>query len=146
MTLEPLNINESLITEEKATNYFEDFLFQIIDAINMADVLKDFILEQVPVTDTKVYTCPAATTAEIKGASCFNDDAGAVVLNVNIVQSGGSVATTNQYVQESIATVDSSDKIQGVVGVVLEAGDFISAKSDNAASLNLKVGIAERMA
>lgn len=109
----------------------------------MSILYNDYVQEQLPITDTTIYTCPDATSsAHIHFVNCTNEDTTAATITVNIVKSGGSVAATNQYAVQSIATTESSSLNQ-IWGAVLKPGDFISAKSSDADRLNLKLSIKE---
>ena len=68
-----------------------------------------------------------------------------VTLTVNIVQVGGSVAETNRYYgpRQIYPSGSAPPSLSTLVGIVLEAGDFISVTSDTDSSLNLKIGIKE---
>jgi hypothetical protein len=50
------------------------------------------------------YTSPALTTSIINTASGYNSSAGAIVVTVNIVRSGGAIAAGNIALVKSIAT------------------------------------------
>ena len=103
----------------------------------------DAVSEQLPATDTTIYSCPAtASSAHIQFANATNEDASTTIV-VNIVQSGGSVAVTNQYIPSTTITGTSSSGLTGIVNAVLKPGDFISAIAGAADSINLKLGIKE---
>jgi len=59
------------------------------------------------------------------------------------VQSGHSVAVTNQYIQSKAVVAGGTEVLSEIVGVVLKPGDFISAIAANASRLNLKISIKE---
>lgn len=103
----------------------------------------DNVQEQLGTTDTTVYTCPTtAKSAHIQFGNATNKLGSVATITVNIVQSGGSVATTNEY---AIKAIDSgaSDNLYEVVGAILKAGDFVSCKASDASAINFKLGIKE---
>ena len=103
----------------------------------------DAVSEQLPATDTTIYTCPATvSSAHIQFANVTNEGASTTIV-VNIVQSGGSVAVTNQYVATKTVDTLLTNGLTGIVNAVLKPGDFISAIAGAADSLNLKLGIKE---
>lgn len=102
----------------------------------------DSVLEQVPATDTTVYTVPATVvSAQIIFGNCTAVTSD--TLTINIVKSGGSVATTNRYVDTKNIAAGTPDPLSEIVGSVLKTGDFISADAVTASRLNLKIGIKE---
>lgn len=108
----------------------------------------DAVQEQLPASDTTVYTCPASTKAIITYGICTCEDASASTLTANIVQSGGSAAVTNIYGYGNASagaaiSAGASQSLTNLVGAVLEAGDFISCKAGDADRLNIKFGIKE---
>ena len=110
----------------------------------MSILFTDAIQEQLPATDTTVYICPStASYAKVTFANCTCEDATGDSITINIVQSGGSVAATNQYLQTKAVTAGETDSLPEIVGVILMPGDFVSATAANADRLNLKLSIQE---
>lgn|SRR3990167_3353726 len=110
----------------------------------MTILYEDAVSEQLPATDTTIYTCPAtAKTAHIIFANATNEDAANTTVTVNIVQSGGSVAVTNRYIPPTTITAGTSDGLADIISCVLKPGDFISAVAGDASRINLKFGIKE---
>lgn len=104
----------------------------------------DAVSEQVPASDATVYTCPSTvSSAQIIFANCTNEDASDTTLTVNIVQSGSSVAVTNQYFPSTTIAAGTTNGVTAIVGAILKAGDFISVVAGVADRLNFKVGIKE---
>ncbi len=105
----------------------------------------DAVSEQLPDTDTTIYTCPVgASSAHIQFANVTNENAGAAAtIIVNIVQSGGSVDVSNQYIPIKTIAISSTNGLTGIINAVLKTGDYISAIAGTATSLNLKIGIKE---
>ena len=108
----------------------------------MTIAYKDQILEQVPAAATTIYTAPTIDSAHILAATVFNESASNVVLTGNIVQSGGSVAVTNQYVNV-IIPASKPVVLVSIINAVLKTGDLISFTSDTASALNIKLAIKE---
>ncbi len=104
----------------------------------------DAVLEQVPASATPVYTRPtAAKSATITYAACNNEDSTATTVTVNIVQSGGSVAVTNEYISAKSVASKTNVTLSEIVGRELGAGVSIHALAADASRLNLAIGILE---
>lgn len=104
----------------------------------------DAVSEQLPATDTTIYTAPSGVeSAHVVFGNCTNEDAVDTTLTINVVQSGGAVAVTNRYFPPKTITAGSTDSLSAIVNCVLKPGDFISAVAADAARLNLKLGIKE---
>ncbi len=107
-------------------------------------IFTDAVQESLPAVDTTVYTCPDSATAQIIFGNCANSTGGAITLKANIVQSGGSVATTNEYIPSGTSvTAGNTDPLAEIVGVILQPGDFVSAAASATPGLNFKIGIKE---
>lgn len=104
----------------------------------------DAVSEQLPATDTTLYTAPSTVeSAHIINAVVCCEDATGDAITVNIVQSGGSVAITNQYIQAKAIAAGATESLVDLVGMVLKPGDFISAKAATIDRLNVKLAIKE---
>lgn len=104
----------------------------------------DAVSEQVPATDTTIYTCPStAKSAHIIFANATNEDAANTTITINIVQSGGAVAVTNRYIPPTTITAGTTDGLADIISAVLMPGDFLSAVAADASRINLKFGIKE---
>ena len=104
----------------------------------------DVVSETLPATDTELYTCPtAALSAHIIFANVTNTTGVAATIDVNLVQSGESVASTNLYIDGKTVVANGTDGLTGIVGAVLKPGDIISAIAGTASALNLKIGVKE---
>ena len=110
----------------------------------MTILYKDEVSEQLPATDTTLYTAPSTVeSAHIIGAVVCCEDATGDSITVNIVQSGGSVAVTNQYIQTKAVAAGATENLVDLVGLVLKPSDFISAVAATANRLNVKFAIKE---
>ena len=110
----------------------------------MSIVYVDAVSEQVPITNTTIYTCPSnAASAHVQFANCTNEDGTSTTISINIVQSGGSVGVTNLYVAPTTVNPNATNGLTGIINAILKPGDFISAIAADADRLNLKVGIKE---
>ena len=104
----------------------------------------DAVSEQLPATDTTLYTTPTTVeSAHIISAVVCCEDATGDAITVNIVQNGGSVAVTNQYIQTKSVAAGVTATLSDLVGVVLKPGDVVSAVAATADRLNVKIGIKE---
>lgn len=112
----------------------------------MTVVYQDPILEQVPASDTTVYTAPSSADFEsshVVFAVCSNESSTDTTLTVNLVQNGDAVDVTNRYFPPKTIFAGRTDPVSSIVGAVLKAGDFISVIGGAANNLNLKLGIKE---
>ena len=104
----------------------------------------DAVSEQLPATDTTLYTAPTGVeSVHIIAAIACCEDATGDSITVNIVQSGGSVAVTNQYVQTKAIAAGATENLVDLVGLVLKPGDLISAIAATADRLNVKFSVKE---
>ena len=108
----------------------------------MATSYKDQVLEQAPASATTIYTAPTVSSAHIMAATVFNESTSNVTLTGNIVQTGGTVGVTNQYVN-IIIPAQRGVVISQIIGHILKTGDFISFTAGTADALNLKIAIKE---
>jgi hypothetical protein len=105
----------------------------------------DAVSEQLPATDTTIYTCPSSGvgSSHIIYANATCEDATGDDITINIVKSGGAVAVSNQYLQARAIAAGATEVLSEVIGAVLKPGDFISAKATTASRINLKLSIKE---
>lgn len=108
----------------------------------MATTYKDMISEQVPATNSAIYTAGTLSSAHIMAATVYNTSASNVSIQVNIVQSGGSVASTNRY-SSHIIPAGSERVLYELIGLILNTGDYISVVAGSASALNFKGTIKE---
>ncbi len=101
-------------------------------------------IEQLATTPgATIYSAPANTTAQVVFANCTNESATALTFTIHVVQSGGSLADTNIYLDAKTVGAGKSDFLPEIVGLILSAGDFIIAFGSAGSALNLKLGIKE---
>lgn len=104
----------------------------------------DAVSEQLPATDTTIYTCPAGVTAIIVYGLATCEDATGTTFTTNIVQSGGSAAVTNIHGYDgSSLAAGASERLTKIEGACLHAGDFLSAVAADASRVNMKFTIKE---
>jgi len=139
-------------TEENGlpTRYFYQLILDLWRVRGPMESYTAAEIEQVALTPgATIYTCPSGRSAEVIYANATNESGGAVLLTVHIVQSGGSLADTNIYLDGKSIAAGASDgltKITGEAGkhgCILSAGDFIIIFADTADALNVKLGIRE---
>lgn len=114
----------------------------------MSVIYVDAVSEQLPASDTTIYTCPAGKTAIITYGIATCEDATGTTLTTNIVRSGGAAAVTNIYGYGGAAagaaiSAAASERLSKLEGACLQAGGFISCKAGDAARLNIKFTIKE---
>lgn len=114
----------------------------------MSVVYVDAVSEQLPATDTTIYTCPAGKVAIITFGLATCEDATGDTITTNIVQSGATAAVTNIYgyggaSAGAAVSAGASERLSKLEGACLQAGDFISAKAATANRINVKFTIKE---
>ena len=110
----------------------------------MASPFTSVEIEQLATTPgSTIYTAPTGTTAQVVFANCTNESSSATTFTVHVVQSGGSLADTNIYVDAKALGAGKSDLIPEIVGMWLSAGDFIIAFGSAGSAMNLKLSIKE---
>ncbi len=87
-------------------------------------------------SQTTQYTSTSAKTILDK-MTVTNITSSNAVFSVNLVPSGGSVANSNRVISLRTIAPGETFPCPGVVGQVLESGDFISTLSDTASALVL---------
>ena len=85
-------------------------------------------------TQTAQYTSANAKTV-IDKCVITNVSSSNVKLNVNIVNSGSSVADSNIIISDRIVEPNETYNCPEIVGLILESGDFISTLSSVASAL-----------
>jgi len=104
--------------------------------------IKNAYRDQVPATNTTIYTCPANTTAKVLKCTVTNDSATAETISMHIVESGGAVAD-NRLIVPDVAISTTPYNTPEMVGQILNAGDFVSAIAGAAAQLTLSLNVVE---
>lgn len=89
---------------------------------------------------TTQFTVPSAVDAVIiDRATATNAAVGAATLTVNVVQSGGSASNSNMIVDAKSIAAGDCYLLPELVGQVMTPGDFLSAISDTASAIVLRV-------
>ena len=110
----------------------------------MAVTFRSAEIEQLAVSPgATIYTVPANTTSQVIFANCTNESTGALTFTIHKIQSGGSAGDTNLYVDAKSIGAGKTDLVSEIIGMVLEAGDFITAFGSGATALNLTLSIKE---
>jgi len=86
--------------------------------------------------DVTQYTSAVNTYTTVTRAVFTNVAAAAVLLTVNVVRSGGSVAGTNQVIGAYPISAGEAYVAAELAGLILGPGDFISAKASAGTSIN----------
>ncbi len=82
-------------------------------------------------------TVGANQRATITKCTVHNYGAVAAVVNIRIIESGGTGADNHQIYERTVDPNETLDLV--AMRHTLETGDFIEAKSDTATSLNLRI-------
>lgn len=85
---------------------------------------------------TTQYTSTSAKTV-IDKFTASNTSSSDVVLSVNLVENGGSAATTNRILNRTVAAGDTY-RCPELIGHSLEAGAFISTLCNTASALVIR--------
>lgn len=93
--------------------------------------------------NTVVPAVAYGVVSTIVKCTAYNDNASARTVIINIVNSGGSVATTNRVVSKTLQPGEAYT-FPEVVGQRLTAGMFVSANASAASSVNLKIDLSNR--
>jgi len=86
-----------------------------------------------------LYASPANTRSIIRSASVTNTDTVARTFTFHIVQSGGSASAANMLAKSEPVGPGATYPIYQAVGQALEVGDYITALSDAASVMALRV-------
>ena len=104
----------------------------------------NIVQETLAITDTTLYTLGSTVTnAFITKAIASNSTTTPATITINIVQSGGSVASTNEYVIEETIPANQSVVLYKLIGEQLDPGDFISAIASVTATISLRISVKE---
>ena len=110
----------------------------------MASSFKSAEIEQLAVTPgATIYTAGTNVTSVVTFANCTNESTASATFTIHVVQSGGSLADTNIYVDAKPIGPGKTSLIPELLGCILNEGDFIIAFGSAASALNLKLGIKE---
>ena len=90
-----------------------------------------------------LYTVPSGVDTAIVMFGVCNNVTTDTTLTLHVVDSGGSVAATNQYITTQTVASATPNPLDAITGMVLETGDFISALAADADRLNIRIGILE---
>lgn len=83
-------------------------------------------------SDVTVYTAPTLTTTIIDKMTATNTDGSTRTLNVNLIQSGGSVGSGNLIIKALSLSAGATVDITQIQNQILNTGDQISIKADSA--------------
>lgn len=87
--------------------------------------------------DTTAYTVPAATTTYLKEVWICNTTGSAATLTMNIVNSGGAVATGNQVL--GAKSIPANDIVIIACYQHMNTGDVINLKQGTGSALNVRI-------
>ena len=108
----------------------------------MANVFKNSVTGSIGLTKTKVYQAPSDTVTTVIGLSVANVLTQNISVNVTVTDS--SATKTNHLIKNALITEGGTVVvIGGEQKVVLEANDFISVVSTQAASADVIVSVLE---
>lgn len=105
----------------------------------MAIVLKELVpTKQLENVQTTQYTA-TNVIASIDKATVTNISGGIIVVDVNLVESGGSAGISNLVVQSKAVQPNETYTFPELVGHVLSNGSFISTNCDTATASVFRV-------
>jgi hypothetical protein len=105
----------------------------------------DVAQEQVTASNVTIYTAPVAAnfeSAHIIFANCFNEGSVDTDLTINLVQTGGSVAVTNRYINATMYA-GLPNALSLIIGATFKSGDYMNSVASLASNLNLKITVKE---
>jgi len=91
---------------------------------------------QITSSDATYYTSPATTKTTVTRCVFTNVDTVQRTLTVNVVRSGGSVATTNAVISAYPISPGQAYVSPELAGLILDAGDFLSFKASANSAIN----------
>lgn len=102
------------------------------------------VQETVASAAATLYTAGATLDyAFIAKALAANSTTTPATLTINIVQSGGSVESTNEYVITETIPANQSVVLFKLIGEQLDPGDFISAIASVTSTVSLRISMKE---
>jgi len=105
--------------------------------------VKNAYADQVPATDTTLYTCPANKVARVLKCTACNDTTTVPTITFHKVPSSESVG--DEYLILNALALDSKETrvLYEVEGQVLDAGDIISAIASSANQVSVMLDVVE---
>lgn len=104
----------------------------------------DIVSEAVTVADDTLHTVTStADVGQITNAMVNNPTTTVATITINLVQSGGTLGVTNQYVTTATIPAKRAVVLSEIIGRYLKPGDFISVKASVASVLNLTIALKE---
>ncbi len=107
----------------------------------MVDVLKPVAVVQLTTSYQTIYTCPAATKAAVAFIRVVNVTSTQQSVRLHVTPAAGSEGSQNAIMYDF--QIPGNDFIDSAKGMMLAAGDFISALASANVSLNVKVDLIE---
>lgn len=90
-----------------------------------------------------LYTVPSTVESAIVIFGVCNNITSNTTLTLHVVDSGDSVANTNQLISAVTVATSSPNPLDAITGAVLETGDSISALAGANNSLNIRISVLE---
>jgi len=106
----------------------------------MTTTIQNLLQHQyIPITDTSIYASPADTKTVIDAFSVTNTTAADAFFSVNIVPSGDTITDETLSISDKVILPHETYLCPEIIGQVLEGEDFVSAISDTASALTVRV-------
>ena len=110
----------------------------------MANTFKSVTSGSIGTTLTDVYTCPAATTTIILGASMANIVNNPIGGSIKLAKSGSGLGADDVFVvKQAPVPVGSTVEVMSGNKVVLQNADVLQFQSDTASSLDATISLLE---
>ena len=110
----------------------------------MANTFKSVTSGSIGTTLTDVYTCPAATTTIILGASMANIDNNPIGGSIKLAKSGSGLGADDVFVvKQAPVPVGSTVEVMSGNKVVLQNADVLQFQRDTASSLDATISLLE---
>ena len=98
-------------------------------------------IDQPGITDETIYTSPANTVTRIAKCTVTNDAAGAATITFNKVPLAGTAGDTNLILKDKAIGGYETYDCPEVVGQILNASGFLSAKASDADQLTVSLDV-----
>ena len=97
------------------------------------------IVEYKFIENTESTQVTATSKTILDAVAVTNSSAAAATFSISLVLSGDAAGNVNRAIVDRLVRVGETYLCADVIGQVLETGDFISAISDTASALNIRV-------
>ena len=94
-------------------------------------------IDQVPNSETTLYTVPGATSALLKEINIANVTGSPVTFQLSVVPSGDTAGADNRIIPST--SIPANSKVYYAFVTAMETGDFLSAIAGTASALTVEI-------